>query len=159
MSARARETLADWLMALAAPLLLVSEFLTWSHQVHGALARRFGASAALAGVPRDPTAWQVYSVADVLLALVAGGLMAVALWGGRARRRGLLGGLLVAVAFTVHAAVTAPTNGVLVFDPAAGRYLAAGATAGAGEWLALVALVAGAAGVGLSMSADAAAGA
>jgi hypothetical protein len=158
VSARAREALADWLMTLAAPLLFVSEFLTWSHQVRGQLAARFGASAALAGVPRDPTAWQVYSSVDVLLALIAGGLAAVALWGGRGRRRFLLGGLLLGLAFTAHALVVAPRNGVLVFAPSAGRYIDPGATAGAGEWVALVALVVGTAGVALSMSADAAAG-
>jgi hypothetical protein len=158
VSARAREALADWLMALAAPLLLGSEFLTWSHQVRGELAARFGASAVLAGVPRDPTAWQVYSSADVLLALIAGGLAAVALWGGRVRRRFLLAGLLLGLAFTTHALLAAPRNGVLVFTPSDGRYVDPGATAGAGEWVALIALVVGTAGVGLSMSADAAPG-
>jgi hypothetical protein len=94
----------------------------------------------------------------VLLALIAGGLAAVALWGGRVRRRVLLGGLLIGLAFTAHALIAAPRNGVLVFAPSTGRYLDPGATAGAGEWVALVALVVGTAGVGLSMSADAAAG-
>jgi hypothetical protein len=158
VSARAREALADWLMALAAPLLLGSEFLTWSHQVRGQLAARYGTSAALAGVPRDPTAWQVYSTVDVLLALVAAGLAAVALWGGRVRRRVLFGGLLLGLAFTAHALAAAPRNGVLVFAPSTGRYIDPRATAGVGEWVALVALVVGTAGAGLSMSADAAAG-
>ena len=54
-------------------------------------------------MPHDPDAWQVYSVADVLLALLAAGLLAVALWGGRARRRALAIALAVALAFTVRA--------------------------------------------------------
>lgn len=159
MRARWREALADGLLALAAPLLVLSEFLAWSHQVRGELARRYGAAAALAGVPRDPTAWQVYSTVDVLLALLAAGLLWVALRGGRRGRWALGAGLLVALAFTLHALAVPPTNGVLVFDPARGRYLAPDATSGGGELLALIALVIGLAGVGLAASADAAPGA
>ena len=71
MSRAVREAVADWLMLLAALVLVLSLFLTWSHQfpvqLRGVIALR--------GVPRDPTGWQVYSVADVCLALVAYGLV------------------------------------------------------------------------------------
>jgi len=147
-----RETIADWLLALAAPLLLVSLFLTWSHQFTGAFAARY--RPAIQGVPRDPTAWQVYSIADVFLAVVAVALMALALWGGRARRLVVALLLAVALAFTVHAASVPPTNGAVVFDSSATPpgYVANGATSGAGETVALVALILGAAGVALSFT-------
>ncbi|HET8977143.1 MAG TPA: hypothetical protein VFN87_03235 [Solirubrobacteraceae bacterium] len=154
MSKRLRETVADWLMTLAALVLLVSLFLPWSHQISASLMAHYGASGVFAGVPRDPDAWQVYSIADVLLALLAGGLLAVALWGGRAPRLALALALVVGLAFVIHAVGVPPTNGVLVFDPATGRYAATGASSGAGEALALAALVLGAAGVALSYSVD-----
>jgi hypothetical protein len=154
LTARAREAVSDWMMTIAAPLLLLSEFLPWSHQLSAALLSRFGHAAVLAGVPRDPSAWQVYSTADILLALVAGGLLAVAMWGGRARRLVLTGGLAIAIAFTIHALAVPPTNGALVFDPASGRYIPTGATPGPGEILALLALLLGSAGVGLSAAAQ-----
>ena len=145
MSKGARETISDWLMAIAGPLLLGSLFLTWSHQLSAGVRARYGATAALAGVPADPTAWQVYSGADVLLALVAGGLMAVALWGGRARRVALALALAVALAFVVHALSAPPTNGALRVRPDADAAGVHGqpARSGAGELLALVALVPG----------------
>lgn len=154
VSRAAREALADWLMALGAPLLLISEFLTWSHQFSVGFLVRWRGSAALMGIPRDPNAWQVYSVADLLLALLAAGVLAVALWGGRTRRRVLAGALAVAIAFTLHALAAPPTNGALLFDPAAGRYAADAPGSGAGEVVALLALVIAAAGVALSCSAD-----
>ena len=47
-----------------------------------------------------------------------------------------------------------PTNGAVLFDAATSRYVATGATSGAGERAAFVALLLGAAGVGLSYSVD-----
>ena len=156
VSKGARETVSDWLMAIAGPLLLGSLFLTWSHQLSAGIRTRFGATAALAGVPADPTAWQVYSGADVLLALVAGGLMAVALWGGRARRIALALALVVALAFVIHALSVPPTNGALLFDPTLTPpgYAANAVSSGTGEVLALVALVLGGAGVALAFTVD-----
>lgn len=154
MSKGLRETIADWLMALAAPLLLVSLFLSWSHQFSAGFAARY--RPALQGVPRDPTAWQVYSIADVFLAVVAAALMALALWGGRARRLIVALLLAVALAFTVHAASVPPTNGAVVFDSSSRPpgYVATGATSGAGETVALIALIVGATGVALSFTVD-----
>jgi hypothetical protein len=149
-----RETVSDWLMALGAPLLLGSLFLTWSHQFSRAFLAQYGTTAALQGVPRDPNAWQVYSGADVLLAVVAGGLFAVALWGGRTRRVGLALALGVSLAFTVHALGTPPTNGAVIYQPNATppRYAPNSPSAGPGEAVALVALAVGAAGVALSFT-------
>jgi hypothetical protein len=151
-----RETISDWLMAIAGPLLLGSLFLTWSHQLSPGFEARYGATAALAGVPADPTAWQVYSAADVALALVAGGLLLVALFGGRGRRRALALALAVALVFVIHALSVPPTNGAVVFDPTLTppANTANPVSSGGGEVLALVALVLGAAGVALSFSAD-----
>ncbi len=151
-----RETISDWLMAISGPLLLGSLFLTWSHQLSTGVRARYGATAALAGVPADPTAWQVYSGADVLLAAVAGGLMAVSLWGGRARRIALSLALAVAVVFVVHALSVPPTNGVQLFDPTLTPpgYSANPVGSGTGEVLALVALGLGSLGVGLAFTVD-----
>ncbi len=147
---------SDWLMALSGPILLGSLFLTWSHQFSAGFLARYGATAAVQGIPRDPTAWQVYSAADVLLALVAGGLLVVALWGGRRRRLAVGLALAVALAFTIHALVVPPTNSVSVFDPGASPpgYAANSPAAGPGELVALVALIMGAAGVAISFTAD-----
>jgi hypothetical protein len=151
-----RETISDWLMAIAGPLLLGSLFLTWSHQLSAPLRARYGATAALAGVPADPTAWQVYSAADVFLALVALGLLVVALLGGRGRRIALALALAVALALVVHALSVPPTNGALLFDPTLTPpgYSANPVSSGAGEVLALVALAVGAVGVALGFTAD-----
>jgi hypothetical protein len=149
-----RETVADWLMTVAALILMLSLFLAWSHQFSAGFLAGHRGAALLQGVPRDPDAWQVYSVADVLLALVAGGLLAVALWGGRARRLALAIALAGALVFTVHAMSVPPTNGAVLFDAATSRYVATGATSGAGETVAFVALMVGAAGVALSYSVD-----
>jgi hypothetical protein len=149
-----RETVADWLMTVAALILLLSLFLAWSHQFSASFLAHHRGSAVLEGVPRDPDAWQLYSVADVLLALLAGGLLAVALWGGRAARLAVAIALVVALAFTIHAMSVPPTNGAVLFDAATSRYVPTGASSGAGEVVALVALVLGAAGVALSYSVD-----
>ena len=151
-----RETISDWLMAISGPLLLGSLFLVWSHQLSTGLRARYGATSVLAGVPADPTAWQVYSGADVLLALVGVGLIAVALWGGRARRIALALALVVALAFVIHALAVPPTNGALLFDPTLvpPGYTANVVSSGAGEVLALVALGLGGVGVGLAFTVD-----
>jgi len=156
MSKANRELLADWLMLLASPVVLGSLYLTWSHQLSRSLRAAYGATALLRGVPRDPTAWQVYSVADVLLALVAAGLLGAALRGQRTMRVVLAPALAVGLVFTVHAMSVAPTNGATVFDSAAAppRYVADAATSGTGETAALVGLVLGLAGVLLSFTAD-----
>jgi hypothetical protein len=156
VSKAVRETISDWLMAISGPLLLGSLFLTWSHQISTGLRARYGETAALAGVPSHPTAWQVYSSADVLLALVAGGLIVVALWGGRARRIALALALVVAVVFVAHALSVPPTNGVLLYDPTLTPpgYSANAVSSGTGEVLALVALGLGSLGVGLAFTVD-----
>src|ERR1700749_715718 len=82
-----RETVADWLMTVAALILLLSLFLPWSHQFSASFLAHHRGSAVLEGVPRDPDAWQVYSGAAVLLPRLAGGLLAFAWWGGRPRGR------------------------------------------------------------------------
>jgi hypothetical protein len=151
-----RETISDWLMAISGPLLLGSLFLTWSHQLSTGVRARYGGTAALAGVPADPTAFQVYSGADVLLAVVAAGLMAVALWGGRARRIALTLALMVALVFVIHAMSVPPTSGALLFDPTLNPpgYTANAVTSGTGEVLALVALGLGGVGVALAFTVD-----
>jgi len=141
-------------MALAAPVLFLSLFLTWSNQFSSRFLARWGRTSALQGVPRTPTAWQVYSDADVMLALIAVSLLVVSLWGGRARRVGLGLALSVAMAFTVHAIGTPPTNGAVVFDAAAGTWARNSPSAGAGEWVALVALAGGAVGLALSFTVE-----
>ena len=88
-----REVVADWLVIVGAIVVLASLFLTWSHQFSRAFLAELGSSAQLQGVPHDPTAWQVYSTADVLLALLAVALVLVALRGGpRVRFVALLAG-------------------------------------------------------------------
>jgi hypothetical protein len=145
---RARR-IADWLMLGGGVVLFTSLFLTWSHQVPAVLA----GSPAVQGVPRDPTAWQVYALADVLLALLALVLVVLALRGrSRWARVVALSAVCVALAFVAHAASRAPTNGVLVTDPAdPGAYLHVGATPGAGETVALVGLGVAAAGLVVSL--------
>jgi hypothetical protein len=137
-------------------VLFVSLFLTWSHQITADLLNAFAGSAAIQGVPRDPTAWQVYSVADVLLALLAAGLAAVALRGRwRWSRVTALAAVGVALAFVVHAEGYAPTSGVLFVDPNnPSAYVPHTATPGAGEIVAIVALGAAAAGLLLSLGVD-----
>jgi hypothetical protein len=139
-------------MVIGAPILFLSLFLTWSHQFAPAFLARYAGTPALAGVPRDPTAWQVYSIVDLLLALLAAGLFAVALQGSRTGRIAVLLGLLVALAFVIHALGTPPTNGANLFDASLGRYTPSHPSSGAGEIVALVGLVIGTAGVALSFT-------
>jgi hypothetical protein len=148
-----REAIADWLMVISAPILFLSLFLTWSHQFSPAFLARYANTPALAGIPRDPTAWQVYSIADVLLALLAGGLIAVALQGSRRGRVAVLLGLVVAIGFVIHALGTPPTNGANLFDPSLGTYAPNHPSSAAGEIVALVGLLLGIAGVLLSFTA------
>jgi len=151
-----RETVSDWLMTLSAPLLLGSLFLTWSHQFSRSFLARWGTTSVLQGIPHDPNAWQVYSAADVLLVLVAGGLLAVALWGGRIRRLILVLALMIALAFTVHALGTPPTDGAVVFEPSLNppAYAPNAPRSGVGEDMALLALLLGIGGVALSFTVD-----
>jgi hypothetical protein len=148
--------LADWLMLMGGLTLFVSLFLTWSHQLPPALLNSFAGVAALRGVPRDPTGWQVYSVADVLLAVLAASLIALALRGRSRRLRvAALVAVAVGMAFTVHAESVAPTNGTLALDPnSSSAYLPHAATPGAGEIAALVALGLAAAGLVFSFAPD-----
>jgi hypothetical protein len=156
VSTARREALADWAMVLAGLALLGSLFLPWSHQLSAALRAQYGASAALQGVPPDPTGWQVYSIVDVLLALVAAGLLAAALRGGRPARLVLMAAIVCALAFTVHALSAPPTNGALLFDPGQvpAGYAPNPVHAGTGEPVALIALGLGLVGVALSFTAD-----
>jgi hypothetical protein len=135
-------------MIASALALLVSLFLTWSHQFSPAFAAQFRDSVILRSAPHDPTAWQLYTVADVLLALLAGTLVVLALVGGRRARVGGLAAAAVALAFVVHAVSVPPTNGAAI--AAAGNSPAAGV----GETLAIAALAAAIAGLVLSFTAE-----
>jgi hypothetical protein len=154
LSKGTREAAADWLMVTGAPILMGSLFLTWSHQFSRQFLLRYAGSSALQGVPRDPTAWQVYSAVDVLLALLAAALLAVGLRGTRTARIFLALGLAVALAFTIHALSVPPTNGAVIFDSALGRYAPNSPTAGAGETLGLAGIVLGLVGVLISFTVD-----
>ncbi len=156
MTTQQREALADWLILGGAAVLFVSLFLTWSHQFSPAFLAQFGASDLLRGVPHDPTAWQVYSIADVLLALLAGGLLAVALFGNRQARVAALAGAAVGLGFTLHALSAPPSNGANIFNPSLSvpNYFPNGATAGVGETVAIAALLAALVGLLLSFTAD-----
>ncbi len=156
MSPGKREAIADRLMLIGAPVLFASLFLPWSHQFSPAFLARYSGSPALQGVARDPTAWQVYSAVDVLLALLAVGLLLVALRGGRGPRVALLLGLAVALTFTIHALGRPPTHGSGLFDPSLRppAYTPDHPTAGAGEVVALVGLALGLGGLLLSFTGD-----
>jgi hypothetical protein len=147
-----REATGDWLMVLGAPILLGSLFLTWSHQFSPAFLAQYGHTPALAGIPRDPNAWQVYSISDVLLAVLVAGLLLVALRGTRAGKIAVLLGLVVALAFVTHASSTPPTRGANIYDPALGRYAPNHPRAGSGEMFALIGLGLGTAGVLVSLT-------
>ena len=133
---------ADWLIAIGAVGLFVSLFLTWSHQFSPSLLALSGARVGLRGVPADPTGWQVYAAADVVLALLAAALGVAALRGGRRFRLVMLPFVGLAVAFVVHAISSPPTNGVRLVNPAAlvPDYLPVSPAAGVGETVALAAL-------------------
>jgi hypothetical protein len=156
MDIRHRELLADWLIVAGAITLFISLFLTWTHQFGGAFLARFGSSSQLQGVPHDPTAWQVYSTADVLLALLALALVAIALVGGRRSRIAALVASAIALAFTLHALSKPPTNGANIFDPSLRPpgYFPTGASTGPGITVAIVALALALIGLALSFTAD-----
>ena len=150
-----RETIADWMIVFGALLLLLSLFLTWSHQFTNTFVQEVGADQ-LRGVPREPTAWQVYSIADVLLALLAAALVVAALVAGRGARISALVAAVLALVFTIHASNVAPTNGVNIAVPNAGvaHLVPSTATSGGGEVVAIVALGIAIVGLALSFTVD-----
>ena len=141
---------------IGAVALLFSEFLTWSHQFSPAFVAQWGSSFQLQGVPHNPTAWQVYSVADVLLALLAVALILIALVGGRSVRIGALVAVAIALAFTLHALSAPPTNGANIFDPSltVPRYAPNSPASGAGETVALAALIVSMVGLALTFTTE-----
>jgi hypothetical protein len=143
-------------MLFSAVVLLVSLFLAWSRLSpdYVAVANRLRT---LQTMPHDPTGWQVFSAADVLLVLLALALIAVALKGPRRARIGTLLACVLALAFTIRAEHSPPTNGEATdFRPGAvvTSYVAPAPTPGAGETAALVALVAAIGGLTLSLTTD-----
>lgn len=155
MSRRAG-AVADWLMAIGAAALFASLFLTWSHQFSQRLLALPGARVGLRGVPANPTGWQVYTVADVLLTVLAAALALAALAGARRFRLWLAPFVAVGIAFVVHAISTPPTNGVRLVNPASivPQYLPISPAAGVGETVALAALVLALAGIAVSLIAE-----
>jgi hypothetical protein len=143
---------ADWLIAIGAAGLFASLFLTWSHQFAPGLLAVPGAPVALQGVPADPTGWQVYSIADALLAVLAVAIALGALVGGRRFRLVLAPFVVLGLAFVLHALSTPPTNGVRVVNPGTlvPQYAAIAPTAGVGETVALVALLVAFGGIAVS---------
>ncbi len=156
MSAPQRERVGDWLIIAGAVALFGSLFLTWSHQFSPAFLAQWGSSAQLQGLPHDPTAWQVYSTADVLLALLAVALVVTALAGSRAVRVGVIVACGFAVAFTLRALTAPPTNGANIFDPTSpsAGYAPNAPAAGVGVTFALVGLGLALAGLLVSFTAD-----
>ena len=156
VSAPQRERVGDWLIIAGAVALLASLFLPWSHQSSPAFLAQWGSSAQLQGLPHDPTAWQIYSAADVLLALLAMALLVTALAGNRPVRVGVIVACGIAVAFTLRALTAPPTNGANIFDPASpsAGYAPNAPTAGVGVTVALVGLGLALGGLLLSFTAD-----
>jgi hypothetical protein len=151
-----RARLSGTMLLIAAAALAAALFLPWSHQFSATILTRYGHSQALSGVPRAPDAWQVYSIVDSLLLVLA---LALALTPRIAGRRGRLvvaGFVVVALAFTVHALKTAPTDGALIVNTGTSpaTYLPNAPRPGTGEDLALVALGLAIVGVALSFTAD-----
>ncbi len=149
-----REVIADWLVVVGAAGLFASLFLAWSHQFSRAFLAEWGTSAQLQGIPHDPTAWQVYSTADAVLAVLAVALVAVALRGGPRIRFVALLAAAGALAFTIHALSVPPTNGATIFDPSTGTYAPNSPASGAGEVVAVVGLGLAILGLALSFTAD-----
>jgi len=151
----ARGVIADWMVLISAVGLFLSLFLTWS-RLSPAYVALAGQLQTLQGVPRDPTAWQVYSAADVVLAVLAAGLIFVALAGTRRGQICTLVAAFLALAFVIHAAGAPPTNGApTAFQPSVGvpGHVAPSPTPGSGETVAIVALVLAIGGIGASMEA------
>jgi hypothetical protein len=151
-----RELFGDWLIVFGGLGLLISLFLTWSHQFSVPFLAQFGSAPQLRGIPHDPTAWQVYSLADVMLALLAVSLIGVALLGGRTVRMVALGAGAVALAFTLHALGVPPTNGANLVDPSLSlpSYFPNSPGAGPGETVAIASLGVALLGLGLSFAAE-----
>ena len=156
MSRRARGLASDWLLLAGAAGLLGSLFLTWSHQYSRSDLSLPGVHAALAGVPPDATAWQVYSAVDVLLAALAFAIAVCALVGRRLMKRIVLVAALGALAVCAHALAVPPTNGVGIVLRGSGppHALSLAASSGAGETVGLAALAVSLAGLALARSAD-----
>jgi hypothetical protein len=154
VTAAGRERVADLLILAGAVALLGSLFLAWSHQFSPAFLARWGGSDQLRGVAHDPTAWQVYSAADVLLALLAAGLAGVALIGTRAVRAGAVLAVGIGLAFILRALTVPPTNGANIFDPSLGNYFPNSPGAAVGETVAIAGLGVALAGLLLSFTAD-----
>src|SRR5205807_7320929 len=112
-----------------------------------------GSRVGLQGVPPNPTAWQVYSIADVLMALLAAALVLAAMRGARRSRLVLAPLVGLAMAFVVHAISRPPTNGVRLVNPGSiiPQYGPIAPTAGVGATVALAALGVALAGVALSL--------
>jgi hypothetical protein len=151
-----QEAIANWLIVAGAAALFGSLFLTWSHQFTPRFVSEFAAFGATGGVPDDPTGWQVYAAADVILTMLAAGLALSAFFGSHAVRVGAIVAALAGLAFVVHALSAPPTNGLLLLNPAqnALTYAPVAPTAGPGETVAILALVAAVSGLLLSLRAD-----
>jgi hypothetical protein len=96
----------------------------------------------------------VYSIADVVLAVLAVGLIAVALLGGRKVRLAALVAAGIGLAFTLHALTAPPTNGANIFAPSLGGYFPNSPNAGSGETVAIASLGVALFGLALSFTAD-----
>jgi hypothetical protein len=152
-----REALANWLTALGGVVLFASLFLAWSHQFSAAFLQLFGRPGGpVHGVPLSPTAWQVYSTADVLLALLACSIVAAALAGNRIVRLAALIAAVIGLAFAVHAIVDPPTTTGAIFNPSFSvpQLSALGTSAGIGETVAVIGLLLALGGLALSFTAD-----
>ena len=153
MGRRVRQLIGDWLLVVAAALLLGSLFFTWSHQFSPAVLRIPEMRVALAGVRGNPDAWQVYSVADVFLAVLAGALLFTALFGVGRGLPVVLTATAAALLFVIHAANAPPTNGDDVVLPGSGEAVGSLARVGPGETVALLGLGLALAGLTLGLSA------
>jgi hypothetical protein len=153
-SLRTREVVADWLIIAGGLVLLLALFLPWSHQFSAGVLARYGGSAVLAGVARSPDAWQVYSIIDVLLALLAAALVISAVGGERRARLIVAAFALLAVAFIVHALAVPPTNGANLAEHVGGtvRYLPNAPRPGTGELLALAGIGVALGGIAFSLA-------
>jgi hypothetical protein len=151
-----RGLIADWLVLLSGVVLFASLFLTWSRLSPAYLAVADQLQT-LQGVAREPTAWQAYSAADVVLAVLAVAMLVVALIGSKSARIITIAAALVALAFVVHAANVPPTNGAAdAFRPSLDVpvYVAPAPKPGPGETVAIIALVVAMGGIALSLASD-----
>jgi hypothetical protein len=151
-----RSVIADWLVLFSAVMLGISLFLAWSRlsPAYLAVANKLRT---LQTIPRSPTAWQVYSAADVLFMLLTVALFGVALAGPRRARICALVACVLALGFTIHAESSPPSNGAATdFRPGltGSSYVAPAPTPGAGETAAIIALVGAIGGLTLSLTAD-----